>query len=92
MWSYQISEVAHVLDCDIVVIEFEIQSRNFRINTVRKGMKLLILLSYGLKSTTIDLRQEWLWHLITQEGWYAIKQKMFAMHFYYEIISDVFLM
>ena len=37
--------VANVLDCDIIVSEFEIQSRyyvHFQINTLRKGMNLLI--------------------------------------------------
>ena len=30
--------------------------------------------SYGLNSTTTVLLCEWLWHLITYKGWYAIKQ------------------
>ena len=30
--------------------------------------------SYGLNTTTTVL-QEWLWHLITNKGWYAIKQR-----------------
>ena len=31
--------------------------------------------SYGLNSTTCVLLQRWLWHLITHEGWYTIKQR-----------------
>ena len=30
--------------------------------------------SYGLISTTTALLQEWLWHEITQEGWYGNKE------------------
>ena len=32
-------------------------------------------LSYGLSSITAVLQQGWLWHYITYEGWYAIKQR-----------------
>ena len=38
--------VANVLDCDIVVSEFELQSRyyvHFQTNTLSKGIKLLII-------------------------------------------------
>ena len=38
--------VANVLDCEIVVSEFDLELRNcipFRTNTLRKGIKLLIL-------------------------------------------------
>ena len=38
-------------------------------------MDHLIRLSYGLNSTTTVLLQVWLWHWITHEGWYAIKQR-----------------
>ena len=31
--------------------------------------------SYGLNGITAVLLQGWLWHLITPEGWYAIKQR-----------------
>ena len=32
-------------------------------------------LSYGLSSTTTFLLEGWIWHQITQEDWYAIKQQ-----------------
>ena len=37
--------------------------------------------SYGLNSTTTVLLQVWLWHWITHEGWYAIKQRIQAKLF-----------
>ena len=30
--------------------------------------------SYGLNRKTTELPEGWIWHQITQEGWYAIKQ------------------
>ena len=42
--------MAEMLDCDIVVSEFEFQSRNyihFSTNTLRKGMNPLILPNMG---------------------------------------------
>ena len=47
---------------------------HFRTNTLGKGINPLILLSRGLNSTTTVL-QGWLWHWITQEGWYTVKQR-----------------
>ena len=31
--------------------------------------------NYEINSTTIVLLEEWLWHWITNKGWYAIKQR-----------------
>ena len=67
--------VANVLDILIDVSEFELQSSynvHFWTNTLEKDMNLLIL---KLNSTTNILLQEWLWHKITHEVWYAIKQR-----------------
>ena len=50
------------LDCEIVVSEFTLKSRyyvNFGINTIGKGMKLLIP-SDGLNGTTTVLLEGWL--------------------------------
>ena len=52
--------VANVLDCDIVVSEFELQV--FRFNTLGKGMNPTYCSSYGLNSTiTIFLLDESPW-------------------------------
>ena len=51
--------VLRMLDCGIIVSEFELQSRyyvHFQKNT------LGLYLSYGLNSTTTVLLEEWLWH------------------------------
>ena len=37
--------------------------------------ELFYLHSYGLDSTTSNFQQGWLWHYITYEGWYVIKQR-----------------
>ena len=63
--------------CKIVPREFELQSRyyvHFRTNTLGKGINPRYLPIYGLNSTTTVLLGEWLWHLITHEGWYTIKK------------------
>ena len=61
-----IGVVANVLEYDIKVNEFELQSRNyvhFLTYTFRKGTNFLILpLVYGLDSTTTVPFQGWLWH------------------------------
>ena len=47
--------VANVLDCNIIVIEFEFQLHyyvHFWTNTFEKGMNSLIPSNYRLKSTT----------------------------------------
>ena len=52
--------VANVLDCDIIVSEFERQSRyyiDFRTNTIEKGINPFIDPCYGLKSSTVVLLQ-----------------------------------
>ena len=50
-----------VLDCGIVVSRFELQSR--------------VYVHFRTNSTTTVLLEGWLWHYITQEGWYDIKQQ-----------------
>ena len=50
--------VANVLDSDILVSEFELQSRyyvHFRTNTLGQSWNLPILPSYGLDNTTTTL-------------------------------------
>ena len=57
--------VANVLDCDIVVSEFEHHSPyyvHFRTNTLGEGVNPLITPSYGLNSVTTVFKQEWLRH------------------------------
>ena len=57
--------VANILDCDIVVSEFELKSRyyvHFRFDTFRKGMNPIYCFSYGLNSTiTVFLDDEPPW-------------------------------
>ena len=68
----------NMLDCDVVVNNSKIQSHyyiHFWANTLMKGINPLIPPSYGLNSTTTVLLEVWLWHWITQEGWYAVKQR-----------------
>ena len=51
------------LDCNIVVSELELQSRNyvhFRTNTLRRGMTPPFPPSYGLNITITVLQEEWL--------------------------------
>ena len=66
--------VANVVDCDLVVSEFELQSRyyvNFRTNTFGKGMNFLF---HHLPNSTANiLLQGWFLHQITHKVWYAIK-------------------
>ena len=57
--------VANMLDCNIVVSEFELQFRNyvyFWTNTFGKGINLLVTLHYELSSTSTILIQGLLWH------------------------------
>ena len=60
IWRSSHGVVAKVLNCDIVVSDFDLQLRHyihFQTNTLRKGMNLLILSSYGLNCTTTVLLQ-----------------------------------
>ena len=70
--------LAHKLDCDIAISEFELKSSysvHFWTNTLGKGMNPLILHSNCVFiSTTAALLRICLWHEITHEDWYAIKQ------------------
>ena len=64
-WGSSHGEVAHMLDHNIVVSEFELLSRyhnHFRTNTLGKGMLSLIPTSYVLNGTTNILLQIWLWN------------------------------
>ena len=71
--------VANVLDFDIVVNEFELQSRyyvHFRTNTLGKDINPLNPApGYGLSSTIAILLQGWLRHYIIHNGWYAINKE-----------------
>ena len=56
------SQLANVVDCDIIVIEFELRSRyyiHFWTNTIGKGMNSLIPQAMGLFSITAVLLQGW---------------------------------
>ena len=56
--------VANVLDCDIIVNEFELQSHyhvHIRTNTLGKGMKSVIPPAEKLDSIAVVLRG-WLWY------------------------------
>ena len=69
--------MAKLLDCDIVLSEFDLHSRcyiHFRTNTLGKGMNPLIPTAMEWNSV-INVQQEWLWHWITNEVWYDIKQR-----------------
>ena len=77
--EYPRGVMVKALDCGIVVSEFELQFHyylDFHMNTLGKGMNPHPYPpSYGLKSTTTVLLEEWIWHKINQENWYAIKQQ-----------------
>ena len=77
-WESHRGVVANVMDCGIVVNEFELQSRlnvRFWANTLWKSINPLIILYYWLNVTTTILRQGLLWHKIIHEGWYTIKHR-----------------
>ena len=62
--------MAKVLDCEIVVSEFELQSVyyvHFWTNSFGKDMNLSILACNGLNNTTTILLQGWFWYQITPE-------------------------
>ena len=71
--------VSNLLDCDILVKQFELQSSyyvHFRTNTCRKRKDSFDLLpSFGLNNTTTVFLQGCIWHKITHEDYYAIKRK-----------------
>ena len=67
-----------MLNCDIVVIKFDLQlcySVDSWTNILEKAWTPLSFTSYELNSTTIVLLEGYLWHLIIYQGWYAIKNK-----------------
>ena len=45
-------------------------------NIFGKGMNSIIPVSYRLNSITTVFPQGWLWHQLTHEGWYSIKQNI----------------
>ena len=68
--------VAIVVGCDIVVSEFELQSHYYVLFRAWEDMTPTYTPSYGsLNSTTTVFLQEWLWHYISSQTWYAIKQR-----------------
>ena len=65
------------LDCEIVVSEFELQSRyyvHFRAHIVWERYEPPYPPSYVLNSSATVHLEEWIRHSIIQEGWYASKQ------------------
>ena len=55
-WERTVSVVANVLNCDLAVSEFELQSlcyAHFRTNTLGKDMNYFSPYSYGLKKETL---------------------------------------
>ena len=57
--------MTNVLDCDIVISEFKIQSLyyiHFQTNILWKGMNSFIPRPHGLNSTITVLLEEWLFH------------------------------
>ena len=70
--------MAKALDFGIDVSQFEFQLRyyvHFRTNMLGKVSEPPYSPSYRFDSTTTVLLEGWLWHLITHEGWYAIKRR-----------------
>ena len=54
--------------------EFKFQSSiHFKTNAPWERYEPPYPPSYGLNSTTTVLLEGWIWHSITQEGWYAFK-------------------
>ena len=81
---YNTGVEANVLNCNIVISKFEHHLRygiHFWINTLGK---IWILSNWLNTTTTITtttvLLQEWLWHYITHEVWYAIKTKTLSLY------------
>ena len=71
--------VAKMLDYDIIEL-LPCYYIFFRANSIRKGMIHHIPRSYELNSITTVLQQGWLWHKITHESWYVIKQRLQAIN------------
>ena len=61
--------VANMLDCNINSYSYA----PFQTITLGKGMNAFMFPGYRLNSSNIVFLLGWLWHWITQEGWYAIK-------------------
>ena len=77
-WQSFRSIMTNVLDCDLEVKQVRtlvaLQCSLSNYYTWKKH-KLSYPSSYGLNSITTLLLQEKLWHKITHNGWYAIKQR-----------------
>ena len=76
LWVNPCDIVANVLECDLIVSEFELQSRyyiHFQTNTLGKHIYPLIHPSYGLNSTTTILLQAN--KKKANNVWYVIKQR-----------------
>ena len=74
--SKGLGAVANVLNCDIVVYEYELQSHYciyFHLYNCEKHEPLYPPDRYVLNSITTVLLQEWLWYKKTREGWYDIR-------------------
>ena len=59
VWGGPCGVVAYVLDCDIIISKFKLQSCyyiHFQTNILWKGMNSLIPPCYGLNSSTTSLR------------------------------------
>ena len=64
-WWYPRDVMVKVLDCGIVVNEFELQLHyyiNFWTDTLGKGNEPSYPSIYGLDSTTTVLLEGWFWH------------------------------
>ena len=68
LWNYGGSHcglMAKMLDCNLKVSKFELQSFyyvHFQVNTLGKGMKPFILSLYGVNNISAVPLQVWLWH------------------------------
>ena len=66
-WTVTLEEASSNSSCSITF--------TFGLMPLGKGMNPLIPPSYGINSTTTVLLRWWLWHWITHQGSYAIKNK-----------------
>ena len=77
--GYPCDLMVKALDSGIVGSEFELQLCyyiHFQTNTLGKSMNHSPSPpSYGLDNITTVQLEEWLWHYITYDGWYVIKNK-----------------
>ena len=76
-FSCQCGIMANVLDCNIIVKEFKLQSCYYIYFQTQEKYKITDYPSpsYRLNSVTAVLLQGWLWHWITHQVWCTIKTK-----------------